>query len=80
MTGETAGQPLSREIGSLERRIFLKEAKSFSGNYLIDDTYLFENGVRDFDRYRVDPSVDLARGRFFVPDNSVPPVSLTKAL
>ena len=60
--------------------IFLKDAKSFSGNYLIDDAYLFENGVRDFDRYRVDPSVDLAPGRFFVPDDSVPPVSLAKAL
>jgi hypothetical protein len=56
----------------LRRAIFLKDAKSFNGNYLIDDTYLFENGVRDFDRYRVDPSVDLARGRFFVPDDSVP--------
>ena len=44
--------------------IFLKDAKSFSGNFLIDDTYLFENGVRDFDRYRVDPSVDLEPGLF----------------
>ena len=60
--------------------IFLKDAKSFSGNYLIDDTYLFENGVRDFDRYRVDPSVDLTPGRFFVPDDLAPPVSLAKAL
>ena len=59
--------------------IFLKDAKSFSGNFLIDDTYLFENGVRDFDRYRVDPSVDLAPD-FFVPDDSAPPVSLAKAL
>ena len=47
--------------------IFLKDAKSFSGNFLIDDTYLFENGVRDFDQYRVDPSVDLEPD-FFVPD------------
>ena len=59
--------------------IFLKDAKSLSGNYLIDDTYLFENGVRDFDQYRVDPSVDLEPD-FFVPDNSAPPVSLAKAL
>jgi citronellol/citronellal dehydrogenase len=58
--------------------IFLTDA-SFSGNYLIDDTYLFENGVRDFDQYRVDPSVDLEPD-FFVPDYSVPPVSLAKAL
>jgi citronellol/citronellal dehydrogenase len=59
--------------------IFLEDAKSFSGNYLIDDTYLFENGVRDFDQYRVDPSVDLEPD-FFVPDDPVPPVSLAKAL
>ena len=59
--------------------IFLKDAKSFSGNYLIDDTYLFENGVRDFDQYRVDPRVDLEPD-FFVPDASAPPVSLAKTL
>ncbi len=59
--------------------IFLKDAKTFSGNFLIDDTFLFENGVRDFDRYRVDPSVDLAPD-FFVPDDSVPPVSLAKVM
>jgi hypothetical protein len=49
----------------------LKDAKTFTANFLIDDTFLFENGVRDFDRYRVDPTlvaprtrrVDLARGR-----------------
>ena len=59
--------------------IFLKDAKSFSGNFLIDDTYLFENGVRDFDQYRVDPRVDLEPD-FFVPNGSAPPVSLAKTL
>jgi citronellol/citronellal dehydrogenase len=57
--------------------IFLKDAKTFTGNFLIDDTFLFANGVRDFDRYRVDPGVDLEPD-FFVPDNP-PPVSLKKA-
>ncbi len=38
---------------------------------------MYENGVRDFDPYRVDPSVDLAPD-FFVPDNSKPPVSLKR--
>ena len=33
--------------------------KSFSGNFLIDDTFLADNGVMDFDPYRVDPSKDL---------------------
>ena len=57
--------------------IFLKDPKTFTGNFLIDDTFLYENGVRDFDRYRVDPSVDLAPD-FFVPDDSPPPASLKK--
>jgi citronellol/citronellal dehydrogenase len=33
----------------------LRDAKTFTANFLIDDTFLFENGVRDFDCYRVDP-------------------------
>jgi citronellol/citronellal dehydrogenase len=57
--------------------IFLKDARGFTGNFLIDDTFLFENGVRDFDQYRVDPSVDLAPD-FFVPEDSKPPVSLAR--
>ena len=40
-------------LADAARLIFLKDAKSFTGNFLIDDTFLFENGVRDFDRYRV---------------------------
>jgi hypothetical protein len=43
--------------------IFLKDPKTFTGNFLIDDTFLFENGVRDFDCYRVDPTVDLTPWR-----------------
>lgn len=46
--------------------------KSFSGNFLIDDTFLSENGVTDFDRYRVDPSQDLVPD-FFVPHSMPPP-------
>ena len=50
----------------------LGKPKSFTGNFLIDDTFLAENGVTDFDRYRVDPAKDLLPD-FFVPDDSVPP-------
>jgi len=46
--------------------------KSFSGNFLIDDSFLYDNGVRDFDPYRVDPSQDLLPD-FFVPDDMPPP-------
>src|ERR1700681_5018014 len=49
-------------------RIFAKPARSFSGNFLIDDTFLAAEGVTDFERYRIDPSVALAPD-FFVPDD-----------
>ena len=55
--------------------VFSKPARSFTGHFLIDDTFLAENGVTDFDRYRVDPSVDLAPD-FFVPDDIPAPASL----
>jgi citronellol/citronellal dehydrogenase len=35
--------------------------------------------VTDFDRYRVDPTQDLAPD-FFVPSDSVPPVSLKRVI
>ena len=51
---------------------------SFSGNFLIDDVLLAENGVTDFDQYRVDPSKDLMPD-FFVPDGPLPPGVSLKA-
>jgi citronellol/citronellal dehydrogenase len=56
--------------------IFNKPAKSFSGRFLIDDNFLAENGVTDFDRYRVDPTKDLMPD-FFVPDNMPPPAGVS---
>ncbi|MGB0085448.1 MAG: NAD(P)-dependent oxidoreductase [Rhodomicrobiaceae bacterium] len=58
--------------------IFTRPSRDFTGNFCIDDTLLAANGVTDFDKYRVDPSVDLMPD-FFVPDDSMAPVSL-KAL
>lgn len=52
--------------------------KDFSGHFLIDDSFLAENGVTDFDRYRVDPGKDLLPD-FFVPDDNAPPPSVTLA-
>ena len=52
--------------------IFEKPAKSFTGNFLIDDSFLYAEGVRDFDRYKVDPTQPLMPD-FFVPDSSPPP-------
>ena len=56
-------------------RIFHKP-KTFTGNFLIDDTFLASEGVTDFDRYRVDPTQPL-HVDFFVPDNIPPPKSVS---
>jgi citronellol/citronellal dehydrogenase len=58
--------------------IFTQPSREFTGNFCIDDTLLHEHGVRDFDKYRVDPSVPL-QPDFFVPEDSVAPVSLGAA-
>jgi citronellol/citronellal dehydrogenase len=55
--------------------ILTQPARSFTGQFCIDDTLLAAQGVTDFDRYRVDPSVDLMQD-FFVPDDSPAPASL----
>ncbi|WP_438802761.1 hypothetical protein, partial [Klebsiella michiganensis] len=33
--------------------------KTFSGNFLLDDTFLSHEGVTDFDQYRADPGEPL---------------------
>jgi citronellol/citronellal dehydrogenase len=53
-------------------RIFAKPAASFSGHFLIDDTFLAAEGVADFEPYRVDPQEPLSPD-FFVPDHVKPP-------
>ena len=40
---------------------------TFTGNFLIDDSFLFEHGVTDFEHYRVNPAKPLFQD-FFVPD------------
>lgn len=58
-------------IAEAAYRIFQKP-KSFTGNFLIDDSFLASEGIHDFDRYRADPSQPLQID-FFVPDTSRPP-------
>jgi citronellol/citronellal dehydrogenase len=52
--------------------VFHKDAREFTGRFLIDDSFLYSEGVRDFGRYRADPSQELA-ATFFVPDAPPPP-------
>ena len=53
--------------------IFCQASREFSGNFVIDDTFLYEfAGVTDFEPYAVTPGEPLAPD-FFVPANSAPP-------
>ncbi|MEP3233586.1 MAG: NAD(P)-dependent oxidoreductase [Hyphomicrobiales bacterium] len=52
--------------------ILNKDAREFTGNFIIDDTFMASEGVTDFDQYRVDGSVALMPD-FFVPDDIPPP-------
>ena len=52
--------------------IFEKSAREFTGNFLIDDTFLYAEGERDFEKYRVDPTRPLMPD-FFVPADVPPP-------
>jgi len=52
--------------------IFSTPSRQLTGRFLIDDTFLAEQGVRDFEPYRVDPAQPLGRD-FFVPDDIPPP-------
>jgi citronellol/citronellal dehydrogenase len=59
--------------------IFTKPASSFTGQFLIDDTFLAGEGVTDFDAYRVDPNQPLSPD-FFVTDSSKPPPCVSLAV
>jgi citronellol/citronellal dehydrogenase len=52
--------------------VFAQPAKSFTGRFLIDDSFLSQNGVTTFEAYRVDPAQELVAD-FFVPHDSSPP-------
>jgi citronellol/citronellal dehydrogenase len=52
--------------------VFSTPSRELTGRFLIDDNFLAEHGVTDFDRYRVDQSQPLAQD-FFLPDDIAPP-------
>jgi citronellol/citronellal dehydrogenase len=59
-------------MGDASYEIFTTSSRALTGRFLIDDTFLFERGVKDFEPYRVDPTQKLSRD-FFVPDDIAPP-------
>ena len=52
--------------------IFTSPSRELTGRFLIDDSFLYERGVRDFEKYSVEPGKTLMPD-FFVPADSVPP-------
>lgn len=52
--------------------LVLNKPKDFTGNFIIDDTFLVSEGVTDLDQYAVDPSQELLPD-FFVPDEPPAP-------
>ena len=59
-------------MGDAAYAIFNKPSRECTGNFFIDDLLLYQEGERDFDKYRVDPTKDLMPD-FFVPDSMPPP-------
>jgi citronellol/citronellal dehydrogenase len=56
--------------------IFNRPAGSSTGNLFIDDELLYAEGVRDFQRYRVDPTADPRLGMFLPDGSHAPPGAL----
>ena len=54
----------------------IHKPKTFTGNFLIDDTFLAGEGIADFDQYRVDPTQPL-QVDFFVPDSMPAPAGVS---
>ena len=53
--------------------IFNKPAREFSGKFLIDDTFLHEEGIKSFDHYSVEPGGPLQTDIFVDPRAPAPP-------
>jgi citronellol/citronellal dehydrogenase len=65
-------------MGDAAHVILTQDAKSFTGRFCIDDTLLYEHGVKDFAKYHIDKSMELAPD-FFVPDSIPPPPGVSLA-
>jgi citronellol/citronellal dehydrogenase len=56
--------------------IMNRPARSCTGNFFIDDTLLYEAGVRDFTPYKVDPGAGWRVGMFLADGDTAPPGAL----
>lgn len=53
-------------------RIVCKPAQEFTGNFCVDDSFLYSEGVMDLDQYSVVPGAALVPD-YFIPDEPPPP-------
>ncbi len=69
------GEPLARRsrtpqiMADAAHAVLLRDPKTFTGNFCIDEELLREEGVTDFERYSVDPSQDLQIDLFVDEDD-----------
>jgi len=63
-------------VADAAHAIFVTPARELTGQFLIDDSFLWSRGQREFDHYRVDPTQKLMPD-FFVPEDDLPPVPLS---
>jgi citronellol/citronellal dehydrogenase len=59
-------------LAEVAYRVITKPAAEFTGNFLIDDTFLHAEGVTDLDQYSVEPGTELLPD-FFVPGEDEAP-------
>lgn len=56
--------------------ILTKPSSECTGNFFIDDTLLYAEGVRDFSTYKIDPAAGWRQGMFLFDDDIAPPGAL----
>lgn len=52
--------------------IYNQPARDYTGQFLLDDSVVYQAGERDFDKYRVDPTVSLGSGDYMIPTERYP--------
>lgn len=60
-------------VADAAHAILNRPSTSYTGNFAIDDEVLSAEGTRDFDRYRIDPTVPLMLDLFVDPHAPLPP-------
>lgn len=63
-------------VADAAHAILTRDSRAFSGQFCIDDSVLFEAGVRNFEQYAVEPGAELWRDLFVPDDNQPPPGAL----